>query len=131
MVESIFGGLTVTPDNDGMTLVLRSDGTFVFSGDQTIGVSGETPWGDVDGTVNATANVTGTYQPGSGNLTFTLESISGSGTFVGTLGGNSVSASLSLDQLGLDEIYGLSATAQTSCSTTKLTLDFEHVDWDF
>jgi hypothetical protein len=130
-VTSIFGDLTVTPDDDGMTLELRADDTFTFSGEQTLGVSGTTPYGVVNGVVNADASVEGTYSVGTNTLSFDLESISGSGSFSGTVNGMPFSGSLSLAQSGLDDVYGLSGTATTSCSASLLTLDFGDIEWDF
>jgi hypothetical protein len=130
-VTSIFGDLTVTPDDDGMTLELRSDSTFTFSGEQTVDVWGSTPFGTVNGTVSADAYANGTYSAGANSLTFFLQSVSGSGHFDGTVNNMPFSGSLSLAQSGLDDVYGLSGTAATSCSASQLTLGFEDIDWDF
>ncbi len=131
-VGSLFGDLTITPDDDGMTLELNSDGTFSFSGSQTLGVSGSTPWGTVNGTVDATVDVGGNYASNSpSTLSFTLGSLSGTGSFNGTLGGTPYSATLSLDQFGLDELYGLTGTADYTCGGGSLGLDLPSVHWSF
>jgi hypothetical protein len=130
-ITSVFGDLTVTPNGSGMTLELRSDNTFTFSGEQSLDVWGSTPYGTVDGTVSADANANGTYSADATSITFVLQSVSGSGQFVGTVNNNPFSASFSLDQIGLDDVYGLSGTATTSCSASQLTLDFADIGWDF
>ena len=130
-VTSVFGDLTVTPDGSGLTLELRADDTFTFSGDQTVTVSGTTPYGTINGVVNVAPNVDGVYTAGANTLTFTPESISGTGQFSGSFNGLSFSTSFSLEQIGLDEIYELSGTATRSCSSNQLTLDFGDVSWDF
>ena len=127
----MFGDLAVTPDNDGMTLILRADDSFEFSGQQSLGVIGQTPYGLLDGTVSVDASVNGTYTSSSGSLTFVPSSITGEGDFSGTVNGMPVSVTSSLAQIGLDDIYGLSGTADTSCTETKLTLDVDDVDWEF
>lgn len=130
-VASIFGDLTITPDDDGMTLVLSGDDTFEFSGSQTLGVSGSTPFGVVDGTIDVTATVAGDYTTTDTTITFTLGSINGSAQFSGTVSGMPYSGSWSLSTAGLDGIYGLSGTATMSCSANELSIDFGSVVWDF
>lgn len=130
-VGSIFGDLAITPDDDGMTLVLDGDNTFEFSGSQTLGVAGSTPYGSISGTVDVTATVAGAYTTTSTTITFTLGSISGSAQFGGTVNGSPFSGSWTLQTVGLDEIYGLSGTAAMSCSGDLLTIDFGDVVWDF
>lgn len=130
-ITSVFGDLTVTPDNDGMTLELRADGTFSFSGQQTLAVSGTTPFGSVDGVVDADATVAGTFTAAPDSLTFSLGSITGTGSFDGTVNGAAFSGSLSHAQSGLDDVYGLSGTAAMTCSPALLTLDFGDIDWEF
>lgn len=132
-IESLFGDLDVTEDPSGLTLELDGDdNTWRLYGAQTLGVEGNTPWGFVDGQVDALVNVTGTFQgQGGGNFTFNVTSIGDAATFNGTLNGNPLSTNLTLEQVGLDDIYGWTGSASYTCGTGSLAIDFPAVHWQF
>jgi hypothetical protein len=95
-------------------------------------VTGTTPWGAVDGTASGSLDASGSYsKPSSTKLSFTLQALSGSGTFTGTLAGISVSRTASLEEIGLDDVYGLSGQATFACgSAPDLSLTFTSIDLD-
>lgn len=124
-IATRFGTLTLTPQSSDLTLVLGSDNTWTFSGSQTVGVSGASAWGQLSGVVTVTGlHASGTYAAAGGNqLDFTLASLAASVAFDGTVNGQTAHYALSLPTGDdLDDLYGLSGTAQYSCSISPVAL---------
>jgi hypothetical protein len=126
------GDLELTPLPGGTLTLTVGATTWDLAGSQSFDVTGTTPWGAVDGTVSGTVDASGTYaKDSSTQLSFTLGSITGSGTFTGTAAGVPVSRTATLEEIGLDDVYGLSGEATYSCGTAPdLSLSFTDIDLD-
>ena len=121
-----YGSLSVVPQSGGALALTIGPSTWTLAGSQGFDVSATTPWGPVSGSASVSLTAAGTWtKTSSTELSFTLGSASGSGTFTGTVLGNPVTYTASLSSLGLHRIYGLSGTANYACSSDpSLTLDF-------
>lgn len=115
------GSLTITPDNDGVTLDMTTS-TWSLTADQDLSVSGMTPWGPVSGTANVTGSASGTYGATASRITFTLSSLSGSVTFDGTVNGNHYAGNVPLRGSGIERLYNLSGRPAYTCNSGGLTL---------
>jgi hypothetical protein len=125
------GDLELTPLPGGTLTLTVGATTWDLAGSQSFDVAGSTPWGTVDGTVSGTVDASGTYvKDSASHLSFTLGSITGSGTFTGTVGGLPVSRTATLEEIGLDDVYGLSGAATYGCGTAPdLSLTFTDIDF--
>jgi hypothetical protein len=126
------GTLHLAPLPGGTLTVTIGTTTWHLTGSQGFHVTGTTPWGAVDGTASGSLDASGSYsKPSSTKLSFTLQALSGSGTFTGTLAGVSVNRTASLEEIGLDDVYGLSGQATFACgSAPDLSLTFTSIDLD-
>ena len=114
-----------------LTLAINAS-TWTLGGSQALAVSGNSPWGPIEGTATVTLDASGSWSTvSSTSLSFSLSSISGSVSFSGTAGGNPVNQTFTLNDVDLDERYGLSGTADYACgSAPDLTLAFTDIDLD-
>ncbi len=126
LVPTSLGNVQLTLVPGGNLALSVTASSWSLAGSQSLTVSGITPWGPVSGTASVTVNASGSWtKTSSTQLNFTVGSVSGSGTFTGTVSGASVSRTASLADLGLDRVYGLSGSATYGCgSAPSLTLTF-------
>ncbi len=120
------GTVELDPRPGGDLTLTVSASSWTFAGSQTFDVTGTTQYGPLAGTAAVTVDARGSWTKASSTkLSFTLGSVSGSGSFTGTVGGYPVSRSLSLKDVGLDRVYGFSGSASYACgSAPDLTLTF-------
>lgn len=134
LVPTSLGNVQLTVVPGGSLALSVTASSWSLAGSQSLAVSGTTPWGPVSGTASVTVDARGSWtKTSSTQLSFTVASVSGSGTFTGTVGGVPVSRSGSLAGLGLDDVYGLSGSATYGCgSVPSLTLTFTslHLELD-
>ena len=124
-VSSLGIPITLTPTGagSGVTASITDDGHWSVTADQSFAVAGLHDTIDGSAAVSAAAN--GTYSATDTTIAFTLDNVTGSVSFSGTfLGARIDGLSLSLDQLGAQQLYGWSETAQYTCGTDGLTLTF-------
>lgn len=129
LVPTSLGNVQLTLVPGGSLALSVTASSWSLAGSQSLAVSATTPWGPVSGTASVTVNASGSWtKTSSTQLSFTVGSVSGSGTFTGTVGGVPVSLAGSLADLGLDHVYGLSGSATYGCgSAPSLTLTFTSV----
>ena len=116
-------GLSITTSGPGVTLTFTAS-TWTLHADQTLTGSITTQWGSAGGTVHVVGDASGTYTTTSSAITFTLGQLSGSADYDITVFGFHATGSLSLPTSGLQQLYGLSGTANDTCSTSGLSLAF-------
>jgi hypothetical protein len=123
------GNLQLTPLPGGTLTLTVGATTWTLAGSQSFDVSGSTRWGAVDGTASGTLDATGTYSKlSSTELSFTLGTVDGSGSFTGTVAGVPVNRTVTLDEIGLHAVYGLSGRATFACGAAPdLSLTFTRV----
>jgi len=122
-LSSAIPGLTITASGPGVSLKF-DDTTWTLHADQTLSASFSSQWGSANGTVHVVGDASGTYTATSSAITFTLGSVSGSADYDVTVFGFHATGTLSLPTSGLQQLYGLSGTANDTCSSTGLSLDF-------
>ncbi len=109
---------------------------WTLTGSQALSVSGQSPFGALDGTLTATVHADGSWTKTSpDSIDFTAGHITGTGTFTGSVGGMSITRSGSLADLGLADTFGFSGHANFTCggspdlaltfSTPSVTLHFD------
>ena len=119
-LPAIIPGLTITTAGPGVTLALNDDNTWTLNADQTLTAT----MGSATATVHVTADANGTYTSTQQTIAFTLGSLSGSATYDITAFGSNFSGTVTLPASGLSKLYGLSQTANYSCSSDGLDLSF-------
>lgn len=122
-LSSAIPGLTITASGPGVSLTF-TDTTWALHADQTLSASFTSHWGSANGTVHVVGDASGTYTSTSSAITFTLGSLSGSADYDVSVFGFHATGTLSLPTSGLQKLYGLSGTANDTCSSTGLSLDF-------
>lgn len=134
VLPAFLGTIQLTPQPGGDLTLSVSASSWSFAGSQSFTVSGTTPYGAVSGTASVTVDAHGAWSKiSSTELGFTLGAVSGSGSFTGSVGGYPYSRTVSLDELGIDDVYGFSGTATYACGAApSLTLTFTslHLDLD-
>jgi hypothetical protein len=127
-----FGTVTATPVPGGSITLTNTATTWQLKVNQSVDVSGTTPFGPVSGTVKVNATGTGSYTSGASTLTFSVGSVSGTASFAGTVGGRSYSGTINLP-VGddLDRLVGLQGSAAYSCGASSLSLQFASVRFNF
>ncbi len=125
-LSSLLGDITITPSGTGITLALDGVDTWALMADQTLTLSGT----DVNLTATVNATASGTYTTSGQSITFTLQSLTGSLTYQGSIFGHAVNGSLSLASFSkeISQLYGLSQSADFSCGTGTLALTFPSFD---
>lgn len=100
--------------------------TWTLTGSQHLSVSGQSPFGALDGTLAATVHADGTWTKTSpGAIDFSAGHITGTGTFTGSVGGTAITRSGSLADLGLADTFGFSGSANFTCGgSPDLALSF-------
>lgn len=126
LIPSSLGNLELSPQPGGDLTLDVTPTTWALTGSQSFTVSGSTQYGGVSGTATGTIDAAGSWTKLSATqLEFTLTSLDGSATFTGTVGGASISTEVSLEQVGIDDVYGFTGTADFACgSAPSLTLTF-------
>lgn len=123
-VASLGIDVTLVPTGgSGVTASISEDGHWSVDADQSFDV--DALHGSVHGSASVHAHAGGTYTATNAALDFTLENVSGEANYTGEFFGMHVNNyALSLDELGVERVYGWSATAQYTCSSGGLTLEF-------
>src|SRR5262245_1675472 len=126
---SPIGALNVDALPGGTLTLTVSASSWTLAGSQSFDVSGNTQWGPVDGTADATVDASGSWsKTSSTSLHFALGAISGSVSVNGTVGGVAVSRTFTASDVDLDDRYGLSGDADFACgSAPALTLTFNDI----
>ena len=124
-----FGQAHVATVAGGQLVLDVTADAWTLSGSQSLSVSGQSPFGTLDGVLAATVKADGTWTKTSpGTLDFTAGHLAGAGTFTGTVGGVAVSRSGSLADLGLANTFSLSGNADFTCGgSPALALTFPAV----
>lgn len=110
--------------------------SWTLSGSQHLSVSGQSPFGTLDGDLGATVHADGSWTETSpGAIDFTAGHLTGTGTFTGSVGGLAITRSGSLADLGLAATFGFSGSANFTCggspdlaltfSSPSITLQFD------
>lgn len=127
-----FGTVTATPVPGGAITLTNTASTWQLKANQSVTVSGTTPYGPVAGTVKLDATANGTYTTSGSTLTFSVGSLSGTASFTGTVAGRPFSGSLSLPGGDdLDDLVALRGSASYSCGASSLSLQFTGLKLDF
>ena len=123
-VASLGIDATLVPTNDGgVTATISEDGHWSVDVDQSFDV--DALHGAVHGSASVHGHAAGTYTATDTALDFTLDELSGDVQYTGSFFGLHVTDySLSLDELGVSDVVGWSATAQYTCGSGGLTLAF-------
>jgi hypothetical protein len=121
-LNSTFGKIQVSPLPGGNATLTNTDTTWHFEGNQSLSVTGNTKFGSITGTADVSFDASGTYEAESAaEITLTLGAVAGSVHFAGTVFGQTVDFTLNLPSSGLDKLYGLTGTAQYTCSQGAVT----------
>jgi len=120
-------GLTIATSGPGVTLEFTAT-DWTLHADQTLDASFESQFGDASGTLHVVGDAGGTYTSTGSTITFTLASISGTADYDFTVFGFHVTGSLALPSSGLQKLYGLTGTANDTCSSGGLSLQFPSFD---
>jgi hypothetical protein len=137
-LSTLLGSATVTPSGTGLTLTLTSGSpdTWSLGGTQSLHIVGM--GFDVTATVSPTSSGTNTQTGttgtgGTGSLTFTSATLSGTAAVTGTVNGQPISFNWPLGHSGdIDTLYGLNATANYTCNSDgslSLSLPTEQMDF--
>jgi len=124
-VSSLGVDVTLVPTGagTGARASITEDGHWSVYADQAFDV--DAIGGAVHGSANVRAHASGTYTATDTALEFTLDDASGTVQYTGTFFGLHVTDyNLSLDDVGVERVYGWSATAQYTCRADGLTLEF-------
>jgi hypothetical protein len=116
-------GLTITTSGPGVTLNFTGSG-WTLHAEQTLKASFTSKFGNASGTLHVVGDASGTYTSTGSTITFTLASLSGSADYSFTVFGFTATGSLSLPSSGVQKLYGLTGTANDTCSSTGLSLQF-------
>jgi hypothetical protein len=116
-------GLSITAAGPGLTLSMTAT-TWAVHADQTLTGSLSTKVGTASGSVHVTGDASGTYTSTASTVAFTLSSLSGSAAYDVTAFGVHLTGTLSLPTSGLQKLYGLTGSADVSCSASALSLTF-------
>ncbi len=122
-ISALIPGLQITTAGPGVTVTF--DGThWALHADQTLNGTLTTPLGSASGTAHVTADANGTYTATDSAITFTLAGVTGSVAYSVTFAGQTYSGTLSLPTSGLQQLYGLTGTANYTCGSSGLSLQF-------
>jgi hypothetical protein len=113
----------------GATASIAEYGHWSVDADQSFDV--DALHGAVHGSASVHAHAEGTYTATDTALAFTLDDVSGDVRYTGSFFGLHVTNyTLSLADLGVRDVVGWSATAQYTCGSGGLTLEFPEFTLD-
>ena len=122
-LPSVFGPITVT-DPHGTVSVTFEDGDWSGTADGAVSVEGETPFGHLSGDAYLSGEAGGGYVVDGNRILFTLDDISGSVRFVGTVGDYSINRSVSFSDSGLRPLVALLPDSTLRCDSGSVSLTF-------
>ena len=130
-LDTVFCNATITASGSGLTLTITTGSTDTWSltGNQKVHATGS----NFNVTASASPSASGTETITGSNITFTLQSITGTVTANGMAWGHAISQTYQLSQIGaLQHLWGLSGTASFTCGasgTLSLSLPDAHMQF--
>ena len=126
LLPTRLGNLHLSPTTGGTLKLVVNATTWHLTGTQGFDVSGASMFGALAGVATVTVDASGAWAKLSGTtLSFSVQRASGTGNYTGTVSGVAVNVSASLEDIGLEHVYGLTGKADYSCtSAPSLTLTF-------
>ena len=133
-VQTPWGPYSVTLQPGGSVTLTNTATTWDLKGNETLAVSGQSPFGPISGTAAVTFEASGTYTTTSSTqATFTLSALSGSLSVSGMVNGHAIpTLALQLPSSSqLDQLFALKGTATYACGSPPLTVTLNNVTFTF
>ena len=127
-VQTPLGSATITTGGTGLTLTINATKTWSLKGNQTLHATGT----NINATASVNPTASGTDTVSTNKITFTLNTVGGTVAANGTAFGHAFSINWPLGNSGaIEHLYGLSGTANFTCTGGTLTLSLPQMHMDF
>ena len=119
-ITTPLGTLELSTSGAGTSLTF-GDTTWELKSDTVLNATFKSQFGTFTGELDINADAKGTYTADGTKITFTLGSVTGTVGYNATIFGQNFSGSIDLANSGLQNLVGLSGSADYTCSSTGLS----------